>query len=268
MLRNAGVARAQTLRRTRRVAALTLMLIAIGIMGVTPDGTGFLQPIDSWLSGIFHVSGWRPTALGTALGSPLLIAIAATIALAIHVRPGPSIRRPFGPVAIAAIAGAVAWVPAVMIRRPSPGHLGDLSASNAMSFPSIPAAMVTGLAIAFLWQTALKPRRAERIMGAVTVVCAVILFRLATACSWPLDELAGAVIGAVVAHVPRPRVGRDRSHRHGHSRRVKAAVALTAVVALLPATESYADIMTAPGSAPFDQRSVEWLRDHGMTQLI
>ena len=31
---------------------------------------------------------------------------------------------------------------------------------------------------------------------------------------------------------------------------------------------SYEDILEAPGSAPVDQRTIEWLRDHGMSAFV
>src|SRR4029079_14285749 len=63
--------------RVFAVAALIVAILAFGIFGVTPDGNGIAQPIDSALSATIHLHTARPTLLLRALFSPLLPALAS-----------------------------------------------------------------------------------------------------------------------------------------------------------------------------------------------
>lgn len=56
-----------------------------------------------------------------------------------------------------------------------------------------------------------------------------------------------------------------RPRRKRHRRRVIAAVL---VALMIPTGLSYGQYMTAPGDAPVDVRSVEWLRDHGFESAV
>lgn len=253
------------------LAALIVGLVSVGIFGVTPDGTGFLQAIDSRLSAAFHVASWRPTELSTAIASPLIVAVAALLAVVLLWEPKQLHRRRWNPLTVTVGAALTAALIGVVIGRPSPGHLGDLTAANATSFPSISAAMSAALACATV--SALFPahRRDRRVIAGLALAVAVpVAIRLLTAASWPLDEAAGILVGVAVAYLGSPSRPRRRARPVSRPRRrTGAAVACVVVLGLLvPVGRSYVAILTAPGNAPFDQRSVEWLRDIGMSQLV
>jgi hypothetical protein len=62
-----------------------------------------------------------------------------------------------------------------------------------------------------------------------------------------------------------PNAGEPRMRRHTKRRRhrVRRAILLVVVVALIPIGWSYANALTAPGNAPFSARTVEWIKEHG-----
>ncbi|MHB8188678.1 MAG: hypothetical protein ACYDDU_21970 [Dermatophilaceae bacterium] len=76
-------------------------------------------------------------------------------------------------------------------------------------------------------------------------------------------SLAPSVLSDVVGAQPAPRLPRPLRVR----RRV-VVVALALVLALLAPGVSYAQALTYPGSATWQMRSVEWLRDHGGSPLV
>ena len=255
----------------RRILVLTGFLIgltAFGILAVTPDGTGFMQPVDSRLSAALHVAMWQPTTWSTAIASPGLIAAGALITVILLWQPHDSRRRRWSPITVTLCTGLAAAVVGFLVARPGPGHLGDLSAANAASFPSIGAAMATGLALTML-RTRFPARRHAFVVPLAALAVAVpVLLRLATAASWPLDEAAGIFVGAAVANRvlrPEPCTAQRRRPRQGH---VRLLACFAVVACSVPVGLSYVSTLTEPGSAPFDQRSIEWLRDHGLSQLV
>ncbi|HEX9124499.1 MAG TPA: phosphodiester glycosidase family protein [Actinomycetota bacterium] len=66
------------------------------------------------------------------------------------------------------------------------------------------------------------------------------------------------------AHVPRE----DRAPEDRRRHRARRAVALAVVALLIPVGWSYANALTAPGSAPLAARTVEWIKDHGGRGLV
>ena len=57
-------------------------------------------------------------------------------------------------------------------------------------------------------------------------------------------------------------------YRPGRARRRVVGVAFTLGVVLLAPGISYAQALTYPGSATWQMRSVEWMRDHGGSPLV
>lgn len=256
--------------RTALEIVLTIWAIVLfGIFCVTPDGTGFVQRIDSRASAALHIGSWARSNFIDAFGSPavpFVLSIAVCIGLAS--RSDPWSRR-LRPMIITLAAGAIAWVPSTIVRRPSPGHLGDLSSSNATSFPSVVAAMLVALAV--VWARAGRPFRGRAAL-ATAVVTIPIMLRLLNGSTWPLDEAIGALVGAMTVHLLRPagaRQERRRVRRRGPkalTRRLTIAAVLVGVT--LPVGSSFASAMQASGNAGVDQRMVEWLRSNGLSPFV
>lgn len=61
---------------------------------------------------------------------------------------------------------------------------------------------------------------------------------------------------------------RGGSHRRPRRRRVRRIVALVFLVAMIPVGWSYANALTAPGSAPVTARTIEWIKGHGGGPLV
>ncbi|MEO6125376.1 MAG: phosphodiester glycosidase family protein [Ilumatobacteraceae bacterium] len=244
-------------------------MTGFGIFAVTPDGTGLVQSLDSQLSASLHVVGWGPTELTRALGSPIVIMLASPVVCLVLWKFGPFGKRQLRPIAVTAVAGLVAWLPAVVVRRPSPGHLGDLSAANTTSFPSIAAAMIATLVLTTIAAAGIRARLGMRVT-IVGVGIGAISARLLTASAWPMDELAGVLVGlliyrlldgSIIRHQPSSPLARRSRHL--------GAVTVAAMLAIgVPVGWSYVTILRASGDATVDQRTVEWLRDNGLTPLV
>lgn len=167
------------MRGLSRLAGLIVVATAVGILAVTPDGTGLAQGFDSSLSRALHVANVRPTDLTNQLGTPnvvLLASLAVVAALWHRDRPIPANVQP---VVLTAVAGMVAWIVATVVRRPGPGHLGDLAASAVTSFPSISAAMLAALAGAALAAVGNK-RRFRSVVAMLLTASVPSLVRLVT----------------------------------------------------------------------------------------
>ena len=252
------------------VAAVIVAVLAFGIFGVTPDGNGIVQPIDNALSSWVHVVAALPSPLLRVLSSPLVPGLAA-IAVALSWRARPGRWQWLLPLVVTGSACAVAWSIATIVGRPSPGHLGDLSAANATTFPSIVAAMTAALAFTVTsssWPAHGPHGLARSIAIAVAVAMATAVPALVTATAWPLDVVAGVAVGMAIAGLATPtRAQALRVHRA--ARPGARWIALTSVAVLLvPAIFSYTQILAAQGSAPIDTRTIEWLRDHGMSAFV
>lgn len=107
-------------RRLLRLSTLIAALLGIGVFGVTPDGTGLLQAIDSRVSAAFHIAGWRSTQPSTAITSPLIVAVAALVAVALAWEPGQPHRRRWNPLTVTVGAALTATLIGVVIGRPAP----------------------------------------------------------------------------------------------------------------------------------------------------
>ncbi|MCU1390175.1 MAG: hypothetical protein JWL72_3513, partial [Ilumatobacteraceae bacterium] len=263
-VRGAGWSR-RAIRVLLRLTGLAGAVTAIGIFCVTPDGTGFVQGIDSTFSRLLRLTAAHPSQLSREVATPAVVLLASAAVSCVMWRRRTSVVANLVPVIASASAALVAWVPAVLVRRPGPGHLGDLSASSATSFPSISAAMLTALACAIVGAAGLRGRpRSSAALVVVTALPSVV--RLATGASWPLDEAVGALIGWLVVVVLRraAKGARQRSEPDARRRRTfLAAVVTTTVVGGGLCAHSYVQILEAPGNAAFDQRTVEWLRSNG-----
>jgi hypothetical protein len=202
------------------------------------------------------------------LASPNAIAAASVLTVAMCWRAELSDWRRLRPLALTLGAGLVARLTSLMIRRPGPGHLGDLAAANVASFPSVSAAMATCLACTIFQALPSARRRNPIVVAGVLFIAAVpLVARLAPGRVWPLDELAGVLVGVAIARIDRPR----RHHRWRmprHPGRVAVAACALGAVMLIPVGWSYSRILTAPGSARLNERTIEWLRDNGMSPLV
>ncbi|MCU1397316.1 MAG: hypothetical protein JWN62_425 [Acidimicrobiales bacterium] len=253
-----------------RLTGLAAAMTVIGIFCVTPDGTGFVQGLDSRLSRLLRVAAVHPTQLSRQVGAPVVVLIASAAVSCVMWRRRTSVVANLAPMIACAAAALVAWVPAVLVRRPGPGHLGDLSAASATSFPSMSAAMLTALACAIVGLAGSRGR-AWSWLALVIVTAFPSLVRLATGASWPLDEVFGALIGWRAALVLRRSAGRERARSESDvRRRRRALVGLTTIAVVVAGlcARSYAQILEAPGNAAFDQRTVEWLRSNGLGPLV
>jgi len=102
----------------------------------------------------------------------------------------------------AAVAGAVAWIASRLLKdvfdrpRPTMGDIGRplREAADGFAFPSSHATIATALVVtvvAGLWGA----RRARQMAVGALVVVATCLGRLYVGAHWPLDVLAGTVLG-------------------------------------------------------------------------
>lgn len=255
-------------RRAMTLVAAMLGLVGFGIFAVTPDGTGLVQSVDSQLSARLHVGNWGLSDLTHALNSPAVIMLTSIVACIGLWTPGPFCKRRLRPIAMTAGAGLAAWLPAIVVRRPSPGHLGDLSAANATSFPSIAAAMITTLALTTIAATGTRVRPLLRRTIAGVAIIAIVV-PLLTASSRPLDDLAGVLVGFLLFRLSDRSVSRNESpSRRRMSRQVGTPIVVAILATCIPVGWSYVTILRAPGDAGVDQRTVEWLRDNGLAPLV
>jgi len=256
--------------RVFAVAALIVAILAFGIFGVTPDGNGIAQPIDSALSATIDLHTARPTLLLRALSSPLLPAL-ASVAVALLSRTRGGLWHRLRPIIVTAATGIVTWSIATIVARPAPGHLGDLAAASATSFPPVAAAMSAALAytVARSKAPARTRRRDVRSVGiAAAAAVAVTAPGLLTATIWPLDVIAGVAVGVAIAHLGDERQATPHHARRTGPQRMRWVALMSAAVLLVPASLSYAQILAARGNAPVDQRTIEWLRDHGLGAFV
>ena len=257
------------MRGLSQLAGLIVVATAVGIFAVTPDGTGLAQGFDSSLSRALHVANVRPTDLTNQLGTPNVVLLASLAVVAALWRRDRPIPANVQPVVLTAVAGMVAWIVATVVRRPGPGHLGDLAASAVTSFPSISAAMLAALAGAALAAVGNK-RRFRSVVAMLLTASVPSLVRLVTQSTWPLDEVVGAMIGWSVVRLLRVR--EQPSVVKAARLRERRPVVLAGIAAVLvlcgTAVASFVRIMNAPGNAPVDQRTVEWLRSNSLGPLV
>src|SRR5262249_212299 len=136
---------------------------------------------------------------------------------------GRSVRSQVRVFAITVLTAVVTVIPAMTVRRPGQGRLGDLSAANAASFPAVGTAMLTTLALAACADRITKSQR--WILGALV---AAIVVQLLSGASWPLDQAAGVAAGwAVYSAVNRPVRADDAGPRSSLERSIRI-VLLTA----------------------------------------
>jgi hypothetical protein len=245
------------------VAAMALTTIA-GIFLVTPDGNGFLQTLDDAAAFVLLAVGWRSARPAVALVSMLLPVVAALSMLVSSTRDRRHTRFPAVGVALAAVA---AVVPAIVVRRPAPGSLAALhAATGERSFPSVAAAMASASALTIVACTG-RGLTARRVLTAGTAVVVLSALRIATGAAWLLDEVSGVVLGGLAADV----VVGWRQPVHGHRERRPAVIAAFALVigaATVPTGIRYSSYLTAPGNLSVSERSIEFLRDHGLGAFV
>ncbi len=126
------------------------------------------------------------------------------------------------------------------------------------------------VAVVLTGQRLLAVRRQDGLAAAILLASTFTVVRVATGVSWPLDEIAGGLLGALAAWSLTPaRAPTARRRRTIRRRRVAAiAVSAVAVLAAVPVARTYAAYLTAPGDVSIDQRTIEWLRDIGLGPAV
>lgn len=266
-----SLARPPTMHRTallvaRRVSAAIAVIAGIvtaGILLVTPDGTGFLQSVDSKVSTL--APGWSASSawpIGAGVGVVALLA--TVVAVRRSVRNGA-----WRLAATPAVAWGIASIAGFVVRRPGPGRIGDLTASNATSFPSVITAMVAAGIFASLSLSHSVTRR--RFVGAVGCLLLVVLVaaNVATRTTWLLDEVLGVLIGWVALRLVRaPLPEPDRSSLPLSRRAMIAVAAVLAAAVLIPTIGSFASAIRASGNSGADVATVDWMRNHGLGPVV
>jgi membrane-associated phospholipid phosphatase len=266
---NGATARSARPRRhviVGRVAALLASVgatVIAGIFLVTPDGTGALQPVDDAVSRVLggsRLSQLRATVTTISLLLPVTLAVLAGAVAWRRRRRVPSALVPGAVVLLAYVASTVS---ALLVSRPGPA--GDAPSTVATSFPSVAGAMTLALALAVRGHPPAERRWAA---AALPIAAAAAAVRIVTGVAWPLDEAAGAALGALSVWTFALVPGRARRRRAARRRRVAVAVSAVAVIGMIPVGRSYAGYLTAPGDVGVDQRTIEWLRDVGLGPLV
>lgn len=250
----------------RRVGALMGVMsgvISAGILLVTPDGNGFLQSVDSRVSS--SMPGWRPSpAWPIAVGAGALVLYLTVIARRCPLRHGG-----WRLVVCPAAAWAISSVLAGIVRRPGPGRIGDLSASNATSFPSVLTATVAAAIFSALNISRLDVRRRAFAALGYSLLAVLVVADVSTRRTWLLDELVALGLGWVALRIVRaPASSTARSTRH-RSRRTPmlSGFALTVSV-LVPTIGSFVSAIRAPGNPGADVATIDWLRNHGLGPIV
>ncbi len=257
------------MRRVGLLVGAAGAVAGAGILLVTPDGSGIWQPLDDAARGLIAPHGWHGGHVVVTVASLLV----AAVVMASVLRRLDRDRRARAMASVAAAAGlaaVVAWLVADGVHRPGPSQPIDVDAAlRDHSFPSLVGA-VTVAAMLRVGLAAAMPRpRVVRLVAAVAVP--MIALRIATDTAWLTDEIAGGVLGVVavacVAPVqPVPIVRRSRWTRGQLTTRALIALLLVAMATWVGT--SYASFLAAPGSAPISDRTVEYLRDHGLSGVV
>ena len=184
------------LRRLAILAGATGCSIPFGVFCLTPDGSGFLQPIDDVVhaacSPAAHVPTWLTQT--TTSGWPWITIIVAVVVGSAWEAGTAAIS--WRPMVAAGAAAFTCWEVAAIVRRPAPGHLGDLAVGGDAAYPSLAAAVSVLAAIALLPTVVGRRQRRGRTAAVITAVLLVpAAARLATGSSWLTDELVGSGIG-------------------------------------------------------------------------
>ncbi len=263
----AGRTTAPVVRRLTLLGLAAVGTIGAGILVVTPDGNGFLQPLDSAVHRAARSIGWSSGRSSVLTLSLVLPAIAALLA-AIWFGASRANRDTLAPLAALGLALAVTAPIALLVRRPIPGDVGVLRAAAAdHSFPSVAAAMTTALAVTVAARTGgLEARRRAFAIGAVAIALTSAI-RVVSGTTWFLDEVVGIALGFLAANVVTPLLP---AHTRRHPRRALAAgaAAVAAVALLAPIGSSYAGYLRAPGNVNGSERTIEFLRDHGLGPVV
>ena len=271
------------------LAVVGAVLMLVGIEVATPDGSGYAQPLDSWVSRwsmthrtAFVIAVSRHARLLLTWPTLVLLGLVAAVGLALRARRlgrRRSLMLASLPLVGLAMAEAVVLGVAHLVRRPYPTSLAGPSGGAGFAFPASPAAALAAIALT----TALVDGRAVGRGGArrwlvpatAGLVVGLAATEAVTASHWASDVVAGLVTGALVAvalaELALPPVPGRRPIRPalgaGGVRRAPLVAFVAGVFALvaLPAAVSYASALEAPGHADFSVRNVDWLRGHGFS---
>jgi hypothetical protein len=251
------------------VLATAVGIAAVGIVVVTPDGSGLLQPLDDTVRAAFGAEAWRGQR-GIVWSVSTLVPL-VVIAVGLRARPAERRRRTVVATLVAAVVALVSsWTLASILRRPAPYQPVALDTVSAdRSFPSIVGA-VTVAALVALVASSRRPRLA-RAAVALAVAGPLIAVRLATDTSWLLDEIAGAGLGVAAAGVAAAGAGPVSWPRRPTRRWTTLAgvgAGAVGVAVLVPVALTYGTYLAAPGNAAVADRTVEYLRDHGLSTVV
>ena len=156
------------------LAVVGAVLMLVGIEVATPDGSGYAQPLDSWVSRwstthrtAFVIAVSRHARLLLTWPALVLLGLVAAVGLALRVRRlgrRRSLMLASLPLVGLAMAEAVVLGVAHLVRRPYPTSLAGPSGGAGFAFPASPAAALTAIVLT----TALVDRargRARRCSG-------------------------------------------------------------------------------------------------------
>ncbi len=264
------------------VGALAALAVTAGagILLVMPDGSGFLQPADNaaarWLAahpvGVVTAASRVASLVGGPLGATVL-AFAATAVLARRARTRSRAAAAVAPLLTLGVVQLVVQLAKVVVARPRPTGAAMVVASGH-AFPSGHAATAAALATCFLLveaRTSPDHRWSPPLaFAAVTTAAGIALSRLVLGVHWLSDVAVGGLLGVAVGLlVVRALLPRRRCRAPRHRRRLPSgtrwAGAAFVVPALAVSSVSYTHALTSPGHASVDARTVDWLRNNGMS---
>ena len=197
------------------LAVVGAFLVLVGIEVATPDGSGYAQPLDNWVSAwsmthrtAFVVAVSRHARLLLTWPALVLLALAAAVGLALRTRGlgrGRSLLLATLPLVGLAMAEAVVLGVAHLVRRPYPTSLAGPSGRAGFAFPAAPAAALAAIALttALVDGRAVGRGSARRWLVPATagLVVGLAATEAVTASHWASDVAGGLVTGALVAVV-------------------------------------------------------------------
>lgn len=268
---------------TRGAAAIAVvagMTVFAGVEIGTPDGSGLAQSADMRIAEWF--SAHRAPVLTPVLRLLRLVGSTVPIVVLAAVFGAWLLRRTSRPVflvlpiATVGLTELIAQLAAKTVARPRPDLSFALMSQHGFAWPSGPVSTSVALAVSafatlgFAGVPAAIARQIKVIAAAGAVMIAISQMVLGV--QWMSDVAMGVLLGGAVATIACRRVlsapGRRSAPRRRLSRNGRITVVGAVVFGLVPIGKSYATALRAPGAATVDVRSVEWLRDHGLSGAV